>query len=99
MNLNEKVAVITGGASGIGAATTTRQLVEQGAKVAVFDINKDKAEALINELGNYVVFFLVDVTDESSVLSGIEKTIAAFGAIHICINYAGVADAVKTVGN
>ena len=65
MQLNETLsAVITGGASGLGAATA-RALAGQGVKVALFDLNEEKGEALAAELGG--VFCKVDVTDEDTV--------------------------------
>ena len=97
MDLKNKVAIISGGASGIGAATA-RRFVAGGAQVAVFDINRQKAEALLEELGSSAIFCPVDVTNEASVQSGIDTTSVEFGQIHICCNFAGVADAARTVG-
>ena len=97
MELRNKVAVITGAASGIGAATA-RRLVEQGVSVALFDVNKKKAKELLTELGSSAMFCQVDVTDEKSVKKGIEATATEFGELHICCNFAGVADAARTVG-
>ena len=64
-------AVITGGASGLGAATA-RQLASHGVKVALFDLNEEKGEALAKELGG--VFCKVNVTDEASVDAGFKKS-------------------------
>ncbi|MCW7552624.1 SDR family oxidoreductase [Endozoicomonas gorgoniicola] len=97
MDLKNKVAIISGGASGIGAATA-RRFVAGGAQVAVFDINRQKAEALLEQLGSAAIFCPVDVTNEASVQSGIDITSKEFGQIHICCNFAGVADAARTVG-
>ena len=97
MELKNKVAIISGGASGIGAATA-RRFVAGGAHVAIFDVNREKAEALLEELGSAAIFCPVDVTDEASVKSGIDTTSKEFGQIHICCNFAGVADAARTVG-
>ena len=72
MNIDSNItAVITGGASGLGAATA-RQLAALGAKVALFDLNEEKGEALAQELGG--VFCLVDVTKDESVDAGFEKS-------------------------
>jgi len=98
MEIKDKVAVITGGASGLGAATA-RALVERGAKVAIFDLQEDKGQALVAELGaDNALFQNVNVVSEESVQAGIAATMAKFGAIHICCNYAGIGNAVKTVG-
>jgi NAD(P)-dependent dehydrogenase (short-subunit alcohol dehydrogenase family) len=97
MDLKDKVAVITGGASGLGRATV-RRFVENGAKCAIFDMTADKGHDLANELGDSVIFCQVNVTDEASVQAGIDATMAAFGAIHINCNYAGIGNAKRTMG-
>ncbi|MFA7555705.1 MAG: SDR family NAD(P)-dependent oxidoreductase [Spongiibacteraceae bacterium] len=97
MNIDGKVAIITGGASGLGEATA-RRLSALGAKVVIFDMNAERGAALVKELGDSVLFQSVNVTDEASVQAGIAAAAAAFGGIHICCNYAGVADAAKTLG-
>jgi NAD(P)-dependent dehydrogenase (short-subunit alcohol dehydrogenase family) len=97
MQLNNKVAVITGGASGLGEATT-RRFVEQGAKVAIFDLNDERGNALSEELGEAVIYQNVNVVNEESVEAGIAATISAFGAVHINCNFAGIGHAEKTVG-
>jgi 3-hydroxyacyl-CoA dehydrogenase / 3-hydroxy-2-methylbutyryl-CoA dehydrogenase len=98
MDINGKVAVITGGASGLGAATA-RLLVSKGAKVSIFDLQEDKGKALVEELGaDNALFQTVNVVSEESVQAGVAATMAKFGAIHICCNYAGIGNAIKTVG-
>jgi NAD(P)-dependent dehydrogenase (short-subunit alcohol dehydrogenase family) len=98
MDINGKVAVITGGASGLGAATA-RVLVAKGAKVSIFDLQEDKGTALVAELGaDNALFNKVNVTSEESVQAAVAATMARFGAIHICCNYAGIGNAIKTVG-
>ena len=96
MELNSNVsAVITGGASGLGAATA-RKLASHGVKVALFDLNAEKGEALAKELGG--VFCNVNVTDEASVDAGFAKSRAAIGQERILINCAGTGNAFKTAG-
>ena len=97
MDINNKVAVITGGASGLGRAAVKR-FVAQGAKVAIFDMNAEKGNALAQELGDAVIFCQVNVTDEESVAAGIAATMKAFGAIHIDCNFAGIGNAKRTMG-
>jgi NAD(P)-dependent dehydrogenase (short-subunit alcohol dehydrogenase family) len=94
MKLDNNVsAVITGGASGLGAATA-RALAAKGVKVALFDLNEEKGEALAAELGG--VFCKVNVTDEASVDAGFEKARAAIGQERILVNCAGTGNAIKT---
>jgi len=97
MILKNKVAIVTGGASGLGLATV-EEFVEKGAKVVIFDFNEAKAKEEVERLGENVRYALVDVTNEESVQKGINHTLEAFGAIHICVNCAGVGTAGKTIG-
>jgi NAD(P)-dependent dehydrogenase (short-subunit alcohol dehydrogenase family) len=94
MELNSTVAaVITGGASGLGAATA-RRLAAHGVKVALFDLNAEQGEALAQELGG--VFCQVDVTSEAQVDAGFAQARAAHGQERILVNCAGTGNAVKT---
>ncbi len=94
MRLDSSIsAVVTGGASGIGAATA-RALAAHGVKVALFDLNAEKGEALASELGG--VFCKVDVTSEESVDDGFAKSRAAIGQERILVNCAGTGNAIKT---
>jgi NAD(P)-dependent dehydrogenase (short-subunit alcohol dehydrogenase family) len=96
MKLDSSIsAVVTGGASGLGAATA-RRLAAQGVKVALFDLNATAGEALAAELGG--VFCLVDVTKEESVDAGFAKSRAAIGQERILVNCAGTGNAIKTAG-
>ncbi|MEZ5649794.1 MAG: SDR family NAD(P)-dependent oxidoreductase [Burkholderiaceae bacterium] len=94
MKLDSSVAaVITGGASGLGAATA-RRLAAHGVKVALFDVSVEQGEALAAELGG--VFCKVDVTSDADVDAGLAKARAAHGQERILVNCAGVGGAVKT---
>ena len=94
MNIdNNTPAVVTGGASGLGAATA-RALAARGSKVAIFDMNEDKGEALAAELGG--VFCKVNVTSEEEVDAGFAKARAAHGQERILVNCAGIGNAMKT---
>lgn len=97
MKLETKVAVVTGGASGLGLATVER-LVEKGAKVFIFDLNERKAKEATERLGDQVQYSFVNVADEQSVQNAIQQVIDTFGAIHICVNCAGVGTPGKTIG-
>ncbi len=93
MELKGLSAVVTGGASGLGAATA-RALAKEGVKVAIFDMNAEKGEAVAAELGG--VFCHVNVTDEASVDAGFAKARAAIGQERILVNCAGTGNAIKT---
>ncbi len=94
MELNKSVvAVITGGASGLGAATAKR-LAAQGVRVALFDLNEEKGEALAKELGG--VFCKVDVTSEEQVDAAFAKSREVLGQERILVNCAGLGNAIKT---
>src|ERR1700748_424422 len=96
MKIDSSVAaVVTGGASGLGAATA-RALAALGAKVALFDFNEEKGEAIAREIGG--VFCKVDVTSDEQVDAGFAKARAAHGQERILINCAGTGNAVKTAG-
>jgi 3-hydroxyacyl-CoA dehydrogenase/3-hydroxy-2-methylbutyryl-CoA dehydrogenase len=97
MHIEGKVAVVTGGASGIGQAVV-HALLEKGARVAIFDVKDSAGEAMVKEGEGKVIYAHVNVTDETSVAHGIRQTIDAFGAIHICVNCAGIGCAHRTVG-
>ena len=97
MNIKDKVAVVTGGASGLGEGTV-RRYVANGAKVAIFDMNDQRGEALVAELGDAVMYCNVNVADEAAVQTAVDAVVARFGAIHICNNFAGIAVAMKTLG-
>jgi NAD(P)-dependent dehydrogenase (short-subunit alcohol dehydrogenase family) len=96
MVIQDSVAVVTGGASGLGEACV-RNLVQKDARVAIFDVQVEKGEALAKELGPNVIFATVDVTSEESVVAGLEKTLAVFGTVHVDINCAGSAPSQKVL--
>ena len=96
MQLDSSIAaVVTGGASGLGAATA-RALAARGLKVALFDLNAEAGEVMAKDIGG--VFCEVNVTDEASTLAGFEKARAAHGQERVLVNCAGIAPAMKTVG-
>jgi len=86
-------AVVTGGASGLGAATA-RALAAKGVKVAIFDLQAEKGEALAAEIGG--IFCEVNVTSDDSVDAGFAKARAAHGQERVLVCCAGTANAVKT---
>ena len=96
MNIDGKVAVITGAASGLGK-TTAERIVAKGGRVAVFDLNKDLADRTTAELVE-AKSYEVDVTDDDSVTRAMKAVESDFGSIHININCAGVGASSRPVG-
>lgn len=97
MELHGKVAIVTGGASGLGRATV-EAYVAKGANVAIFDMNETKAQEGIAQCpAGSVAFWSVNVADEDSVREAVSAVVSHFGALHICNNYAGIGNAVKTL--
>jgi len=95
MKLDSSIsAVVTGGASGLGAATA-KTLAASGVKVALFDMNAEQGEAVAAEIGGR--FMSVDVTSDESVAAGFEAARAAHGIERILVNCAGIAPVAKTV--
>jgi 3-hydroxyacyl-CoA dehydrogenase / 3-hydroxy-2-methylbutyryl-CoA dehydrogenase len=91
MQVKDSIAVITGGASGLGEACV-RSLSALGGKVAILDIAEERGEKLAAELGPNVTFVHGDVTSDELSSAAVGKAVAAFGKITVAINCAGVAD-------
>lgn len=90
MDIQDRVAIITGGASGLGKATA-EALVARGAKVFLFDLTEGACSSVVNELGREnCAYAITDVTDEGSVNSGLDQAMKVFGDLHIVINAAGI---------
>jgi NAD(P)-dependent dehydrogenase (short-subunit alcohol dehydrogenase family) len=94
--LADKVAVITGGASGIGEGTV-RRFVQEGACVVIADIQHERGEALAAELGDATRFAMVDVTDEDQVAAACDLAVGAFGGLDCIFNNAGVVGVVGPI--
>lgn len=88
-------AIVTGGASGLGAATA-RNLAANGARVTIFDLDPERGSALATEIGG--LFSPVDVSDERSVADGIARAEARHGIARILVNCAGICPAARTIG-
>ncbi len=96
MKIENCVAVVSGGASGLGAAVV-KDMTKSGAKAAILDFDAENGEKLAAELGDKVIFCKTDVTDAASVKAAIDRTMEAFGAIHFAVNCAGVASPKKVI--
>jgi NAD(P)-dependent dehydrogenase (short-subunit alcohol dehydrogenase family) len=94
MDITGASAVITGGASGLGEATS-RRLTEKGAKVVVLDMNEEKGNALATELGG--AFCKADVTNSDEVIAAVE-TAKEMGPLRAVVNCAGIGWATRTIG-
>jgi len=90
-------AFVTGGASGLGAATA-RLLAERGAKVAIFDLPRSKGAEIAREIGKGALFVDGDVTSEEQVAAALDRAVASFGELRGIVNCAGIGSASRTVG-
>ena len=97
MQINNKVFLVTGAGSGLGAATA-RALVEAGARVVLADLNRMSGEQLAGERGASAVFVETDVASESSAANAVGTAVSRFGGLHGLVNCAGIAPAEKVAG-
>ncbi|MGZ5035705.1 MAG: 3-hydroxyacyl-CoA dehydrogenase [Usitatibacter sp.] len=97
MQIQNHVFLVTGGGSGLGAATAT-MLAANGGKVVIADLNEPAGKDLAGFLGGTVRFVKADVTDEASTQAAVDLCVSAFGAIHGLVNCAGVAPGERVVG-
>jgi NAD(P)-dependent dehydrogenase (short-subunit alcohol dehydrogenase family) len=95
MDIRNKVALVTGGASGLGLATV-RQLAADGAKVVIVDLPSSKGKAVAEELGDGVVFVPADVTDEEQVLAAVDAA-GQLGTFSVAVSCAGIGNAIRVV--
>jgi NAD(P)-dependent dehydrogenase (short-subunit alcohol dehydrogenase family) len=95
MQLKDQAAIVTGGASGLGAATA-RKLAAQGAKVAVFDLNAKLAEEVAAEIKGTAV--VCDVSDAAAAEAGIAQASKAHGPARVLVNCAGIGVAKRVIG-
>ena len=96
MKVEGTVALVTGGASGLGEATV-RALVAAGGRAVILDRPQSNGEALAKSLGGNAAFAAADVTDSAQVQAAVQKCVDTFGTVHIAVNCAGVGAAMKTV--
>jgi len=94
MKIENKTAVITGGASGLGEAAA-RLLVFKGAQVVILDLNEERGNSLVTELGEDAAFIKTDITDTNQVQAAIDFALEQFKRIDIVINCAGIAPGMK----
>jgi NAD(P)-dependent dehydrogenase (short-subunit alcohol dehydrogenase family) len=97
MNIQGKSALVTGGASGLGAATV-RMLAGKGAKVVIADVNEKGGSDLAQELGAGVKFVKTDVTDDAQIAAAVETAVKQHGGLHVLVTTAGIGIAEKLLG-
>ena len=95
MKVDGVVALVTGGASGLGEATA-RALVARGAKAVLVDMNEDRGQSVAQDLGDAVRFVKTDVTDEAQVNAALDAA-AELGTLRVAVNCAGVGWAARTL--
>jgi len=98
MDIKNVIAIVTGGASGLGGATAER-LVQHGAKVVILDRDIDKGNAHADALGENARFIQADVTSEDDIQTALETTISEFGEFNTVVNCAGVGLAIRTTSS
>ena len=97
MELSNSHAIVTGGASGLGAATTAR-VIAAGGKATILDRDVGRGEATAKELGGSARFRALDVTDEADAVAAIAESIEAFGPVTLAVNCAGVGTPGRIIG-
>jgi len=97
MEIKGTGAIITGGGSGLGEATS-RALASRGASVAIADLARSRGAEIAAEIGASAIFVETDVTDEQQMTAAIDGARQSFGNVHILVNCAGIGSASRTVG-
>ena len=97
MQIAGRTFLVTGGASGLGAATA-RRLTGAGARVLICDVSSEQGNRLAGELGERALFKTADVTDESQVAAAVAAARARFGAVHGAVSCAGIAPGERVLG-
>jgi len=97
MDIQGKVALVSGGASGLGAAAV-RMLAAAGARVAILDLNENLGQGLARELGDQARYVKADVSDPNEVEQALKTAVDSLGGLQVCINCAGIGDPQKIIG-
>jgi NAD(P)-dependent dehydrogenase (short-subunit alcohol dehydrogenase family) len=97
MQIKDHVFLISGGASGLGAAVA-RRIVQDGGTVVIADVNRETGSALADELGSAAHFALTDVTSEAEAKAAVARALSSFGHLHGLVNCAGIAPGEKVLG-
>ncbi len=97
MQIRDHVFLVTGAASGLGAATA-RMVVNEGGRVVAADVNRAAGEAIAEDLGGSARFAAADVTSEADAQAAVDLAVTSFGHLHALVNCAGIAPAEKILG-
>ena len=97
MEVNGSVAIVTGGASGLGEACV-RTFAQSGCKVLILDLATERGEQIASELGDQGLFVKTNVAEEGDVKAAVEEAAKKFGTIHIAVNCAGIGIPAKVLG-
>jgi len=97
LQIENSTFFVTGGGSGLGAATA-RLLAENGANVVLADVNEETGERTASEIGGGAKFIRTDVTDEGSVQDALDSAVETFGALNGVVNCAGIGPAARVIG-
>jgi NAD(P)-dependent dehydrogenase (short-subunit alcohol dehydrogenase family) len=97
LKIENSAFFVTGGGSGLGAATA-KALAEAGANVVLADVNEEAGKQTASEIGERAKFVRTDVTDEGSVQDALDSAVATFGSLNGVVNCAGIGPAAKIVG-
>jgi len=97
MDVQNKTILVSGGASGLGAACV-RLLTQAGARAVIVDLNNEMGNALAQELSGSAIFVKANVIDETEVQAAVKAAVEKFGGLHVAINCAGIGVAEKVVG-
>ncbi len=97
MEIQGSIFFVSGGGSGLGAATV-RTLAEDGANVLIADVNEEAGKSVATEIGEKAKFVRTDVTDEQSVQDAVDTAVETFGGLHGAVNCAGMGPAARVLG-
>lgn len=97
MEMGKCVALVTGGASGLGEAVV-RKIVSCGGKAVILDFAEEKGQVLAGQLGDRAIFIRTDISEEASVQTAVEKATEAFGAPQVLVNCAGIGVPKRVIG-
>ena len=97
MDIKTAIAVVSGGASGLGNAVAQR-VVDEGGRVALLDVNEEQGQAAAAALGDAAIFVRTDVSNEEEVDAAVAQAVDAFGGVTLCVNCAGIIGAGRVLG-
>lgn len=97
MELKDKSVLVTGGASGLGAACV-RLFLKAGARVTIIDLNAELGEALAQELGSQAQFVKANIVEEAQIQAAVQAAVTQFGGLNVLVNCAGIGPAEKVLG-